>query len=305
MSSTRVSKYLRIIKKHYPHVARDQIRMLPRGNDHMVFSVNEEVTFRFSLVPREISPVRKEFLDIFSQKSPVLVPTITIQFDPDTNSYYEINTFIPGVSFYPSIARSWEKQDALLIAHAFGVFLTTLHSFSLDKARALGIGEMDPRYFWEYMQLNDNAYPKLKRLVFPHINLQEQVWIEKLFTDYIFLIRQTPFQTRVTHADMWVFHIIVDPIKHTLAGVIDFGPRIADPANDFKACEHYGREFVDAVYSQYKLAKDPTFDARRLFYTGHDVVFELARAIERKEKRNIEKYQQTLTEYIKMHPAIA
>lgn len=66
-----------------------------------------------------------------------------------------------------------------------------------------------------------------------------------------------------------------------LTGVLDYWPRIADPAGDFKALECYGPQFVAEVYEHYQLPRDASFDARRLFYTGHDEVFEFARAIDR------------------------
>ncbi len=124
----------------------------------------------------------------------------------------------------------------------------------------------------------------------------------ELFADYIDNIRATPFTTTVTHADMWVFHIIVDCQSHTLSGVIDFGLRIADPANDFKAFEHYGQAFVAEVYSTYDLPIDDSFDMRRLFYTGHDVVYILARAIERNNQKQISIAHTKLMKYIEAHP---
>ncbi len=101
---------------------------------------------------------------------------------------------------------------------------------------------------------------------------------------------------------MWTFHIIVDANKHVLSGVIDFWGRIADPANDFKAFEYYGTDFVQEIYKNYTLSIDENFEKRRLFYTGHDEVFELVRQIKRGNKEKIEKHKNSLSEYILTHP---
>lgn len=130
------------------------------------------------------------------------------------------------------------------IAAQLGRLLTSIHSFPLERARELDLDEQDPDDFGDYLETNPNALPTVERLVYPCISASERRWLETLFTRYIALIRQQPFETRVTHGDMWTHHVIVDPVAQTLAGVIDFWGRIADPANDFKAFEHYGNDFV-------------------------------------------------------------
>jgi hypothetical protein len=101
---------------------------------------------------------------------------------------------------------------------------------------------------------------------------------------------------------MWVFHIIVDPNRHMLSGVIDFATRIADPAKDFKAFEHYGRDFVKEVYANYIMPVDDSFEMRRLFYTGHDMVFTVARSIEQGNTREANLAEEQLMKYIEAHP---
>ena len=103
------------------------------------------------------------------------------------------------------------------------------------------------------------------------------------------------------HSDMWTYHIIVDPDKHTIAGIIDFGEE-SDPANDFKAFEYYGKNFVKEVYKNYSLPVDEDFEKRRLFYTGHDEVFEFARQLEKGNPEKIQLHKRSLSDYIKGHP---
>ena len=294
-------KYLNAIQKNHPDIQNDNIKIFDEGWDYLVFVVNNERAFRFPKVPRVINPSSASFLKEFSQTAPLPLPTVEIYVDEETGINYELNTFIPGVSFYPDVAKDFTNEELMAVAQNLGGFLRTVHSFPIDKARILGVDEMDPVDFWAYMEQNEMAYPKFKRLVFPHITKDEQEWVEKLFTDYISLVKQTPFKTRVIHPDMWVFHIIVDPDKHNLSGVIDFGPRIADPANDFKAFEYYGVDFVQEVYKSYGSEVDENFEKRRLFYTGHDEVFELARQIEKGNGDGLDRHKKSLSKYIEEH----
>ncbi|HSW97806.1 MAG TPA: aminoglycoside phosphotransferase family protein [Candidatus Saccharimonadales bacterium] len=290
-----------IIKKHYPNISEENI-VVSQGNDHDVYIVNNTITFRFPKIPREIDPKKSEFLKKLVSVSPFPIPSIEVHIDNETGISYEMNEFISGVSFYPAIAETFSHEELMFVAQKLGEFLSVIHAYPLEEARKLHLDEMDPEDFWAYMEQNPNAFPKFKALVYPYIFREEQEWIERLFKDYIALVRETPFETRVTHADMWTYHIIVDPDKHTFSGVIDFWGRIADPANDFKAFEYYGSDFVKEVYKGYTLPRDENFEKRRLFYTGHDEVFELARSIERGDERKIKICKESLSAYIKAHP---
>ena len=292
--------YQRIVRRRFPDLSSRDVRAF-EGNDHYVFEVDDELAFRFPKVPREIDPKRSRFVQRFADLSPLPVPQIEIHRDGHTGLEYEIVTYLPGVPLYPSVAQEFTDEELATVADELGRFLGALHSFPVEEAGALGIDELDPSEFWAYMEQNERAYPRFKRLVFPHVSTAEREWVEALFTDYIALVRANPFPTTMTHSDMWVFHIIVDPEAHTLTGVIDYGLRIADPARDFKPFEHYGSDFVDAVYRSYSPPIDDQFDQRRLFYTGHDEVFELARQIERGNEEQIAQHRRSLSAYISSH----
>lgn len=294
-------EHYRVIATHVPGVTADDIEMNAEGNDHIVYFVRRRVTFRFPRTPRRINPTRKTFLDAFVQRSPIPVPLITIHHDAHTESDYEINTYLPGVPFEPALASTFSPEHLRTIATKLGQFLTALHSFPLDIARALGVDELDPVTFGDYMADNPAAYPYFRKMVSSSLTPHQERWVDRLFTDYVALVRAHPFSVRVAHADMWPFHILVDPQSETLTGVIDYWPRIADPASDFKAFEAYGADFVATVYQQYTLPRDESFEARRLFYTGHDEVAELARAIERGIPARIAARYASLTAYIAAH----
>lgn len=300
MDSRLQDYHLRIIRKHYPDLPEEQARELTGGHDHQVVVVKQEMVFRFTRPDGEIAHGVLNFVKHFSQVSPVPIPCPQLHFDEPSATWYEVSPLIPGVSFYPEVARSFTHAQLMGLARRMGLFLDTLHSFPLERARTLGVGEMDPNTFWLYMQ--EKVYPRYERLVFPHLSKTARDWVRALFAEYVAAIRRTPFTTRVTHSDMWVFHIIVDPRSRLLSGVIDFATRIADPARDFKAFEHYGRDFVDQVYAAYTLPTDDGFEMRRLFYTAHDMVFTLARSTEAGNAQEASSAEEQLIKYIEAHP---
>lgn len=300
MGASIQETFLKIIKKYYPDISPEDIKALT-GNDHWVFVVGEKA-FRFPKTPKEINPKRTNFLKAFASTSTLPLPLIEVHKDEKTGMDYEINDFIQGVSFYPTVAESFTHNQLMEVAKKLGGFLSVVHSFPLERARKLGLDETNPDDFWQYMEQNSDAFPKYKEGVYPYVPKQEQEWIERLFTDYTALVKETPFPVRVTHSDIWTYHIIVDPEKHTLSGVIDFWGRIADPARDFKAFEYYGNDFVKEVYKHYSLPVDENFEKRRLFYTGHDEVFELARQLKEGNEERIAEHKQSLSDYIGTHP---
>lgn len=295
--------YLTIVRKHFPDVTWEDVTATYAGNDHWLLVVRDKV-FRFPKVPRDIDARTSEFLKHLASRSPVPVPAISVHKDSNTGIFYEVNGYISGVSFYPAVAKTFSRRELLAVARKLGAFLSAVHAFPISEVRKLALDELNPSDFWAYMKHNPRAYPAYRRIVFPHISRREQVWIERLFDDYVAQIRERPFQTKVTHADMWTYHIIVDADKHELTGIIDFWGRIADPASDFKAFEYYGQEFVREVYRTYTHSVDDDFERRRLFYTGRDEVHELARQLTLGNQDKIAEHKRSLSAYIAAHPGV-
>src|SRR6266699_3067860 len=104
-------KYLKIIKKKFPDLSDESIKTFLAGNDHYVFVVNNKTAFRFPKEPREINPKRANFLEKFASFSPIELPEIEIHKDQETGINYEINNFLPGVSFYPEIAATFSQDE--------------------------------------------------------------------------------------------------------------------------------------------------------------------------------------------------
>lgn len=293
-------KYLQIIRKSFPKILEEQIKVFDDGWDYLVFVVNGQNAFRFPRTKGEryIQRLSTEvnFLKQFYSKSPVLVPKLELHIDELEGSYVTYN-FIPGVQFSKDLAKTFSKENLLVIAQRLGNFLTVLHSFSIEEAKDLGIVQLDPVTEWE------NNLEEIKKEVFSQISLKEQRWIVKLYEDFLKLIQASPFEARVIHFDIMPEHIIIDPDTQKISGIIDFTDiEIADPALDFCILHWYGDEFLQAIYKHYKLSRDNSFELRRKFYYDRLVVIYLKHSLKIQHQERIKGHKQQLSEYIENNP---
>jgi len=180
-----------------------------------------------------------------------------------------------------------------------GSFLTTVHSFPIEKAKHLGIQQIDSFDSWQKRLI------KIKKEVFPHIDENKQQWIITLFNNFLKTIAKVPIKSVLTHSDIMPEHIIVDTKIHTLSGIIDFGDiLIADPAYDFTFLARYGQDFLNECYKNYGLQIDDMFKKRRQFYEDRLVVTNLEHSLELGDQERIVTHKEQLSEYVKSHPLI-
>ncbi len=180
------------------------------------------------------------------------------------------------------------------IAANLGHFLKALHAFPLDHARQMNMSELDPIHYWRWFE---TFLDKNRQKIFHYLSDRERAWVEAKYAAYIELSQVSTFRVRVTHSDLRPVHIIVDAKSHALNGVIDFSPRIADPANDLKCFDRYGEAFLREAYAQYGEA-DETFDKRREFYAANLPVNNLWQAIESGNDERVEVQLHELSAHI-------
>ncbi|MBI4035232.1 MAG: phosphotransferase [Candidatus Chisholmbacteria bacterium] len=288
-------KYLSIIKHHYPSLKNYQLQIFDHGWDHVIIVANQKEAFR---IPRgkayqDKLPTEVRFLEQFAPRSPITVPQM--QLHQYKNVVYAIYDFIPGVKFEKSIQRNFSTQNRLRIAALIGQFLTALHSFSVPKAKRIGLETMNQTFsYWQ------NRLTHIENTVFRLISIPEQRWIKNLFTRFSAIVNQTDAKFVVNHGDIAPEHIIVNPQGQTLAGIIDFGDiSIGDPAYDFQLEHPFGSEFLHTVYAHYQLPRDDTFDTRRQFYEYSQPIRVLENSLNRHDSQlKVNQHLQELSTFI-------
>lgn len=298
MSDDILERHLPVIKRHSPLVNSSAIIPHYDGHDHYVFVVDDRLAFRF---PRsqhhgQKNAIENIFLSEFAKSSPIPVQAFEAYEDAETGLHYQVYPFIPGVGLTTGSSRIVPATQLMSVAANLGSFLKILHAFPLDRARWMNMGELDPTTYWQWFEASLDRY---RQTIFQYLSAQEQAWIEAKYEAYIELSQRYTFTVKVTHSDLRPVHIIIDVRSHALNGIIDFSPRIADPANDFKCFDRYGAAFLGEAYAQYGEV-DEHFDKRREFYAADLPVNNLYQAIESGDEERIDAMRQELSAYIAM-----
>lgn len=287
-------KLTTVLNKHITHLHENKITWYDDGWDFIV-AVIDSKAFRFprredyeSKFPTEVAFVQK-----FISESPVPIPDLTLYKDEDIG-HFASYTFLPGVPFKLDIAKKFTQGNKFAIAEQLGQFLASIHSFPVEEVKEICIQEENILKSWT------DRFENIKKIVFPHLNSNEQDWTTYIFTDFFQLITEHPVHTVVTHSDIAPEHIIVNSDDQTLSGVIDFGDiNITDPAYDFTFLNKYGKDFLEETYKSYTLPRDSYFEKRRQFYENRLVVTNLEHSVKVGEKYWIEKHKKELKDYLK------
>jgi aminoglycoside phosphotransferase (APT) family kinase protein len=148
-----------------------------------------------------------------------------------------------------------------------GAFLTALHSFPTDRARALGAEFHDPQ----------RDADRFRGLVLPLLAPAERRAGEALLDEH----SATHFEPRLTHADLGPEHVLVH--EGGISGVIDWTDvRLGDPAIDLA----WALQAEPEIASTY--AADASLARRALIYHALGPWHEVELGIERGDSRWIE-----------------
>jgi aminoglycoside 2''-phosphotransferase len=296
-----LEKYFPIIKKHFPNCQEESITFFDNGYDHFVFVIDGKHVLRFPRSPLhgKQDAIISEFSQLFAPFSPIPVQTMTSHVDEETNIKYQTYEFVSGVPLTPELAKELTGAELTELAKDVGKFLLALHSYSIEKVKHLGIESLvSPQdyadYFTDVIDVDKNVMNDL-------LTEEEWKWFEQIVKKFSTVSYKHPYQFTITHSDMLAEHILIDEKKHRLSGIIDFTLRIADPANDFKYFDRYGKAFLKNVYDTY-LPVDEYFDERRKFYAGDLVVANVYQAVERHDILKQERYLKELKDYIAHNP---
>ncbi|HLL60498.1 MAG TPA: phosphotransferase [Candidatus Nitrosocosmicus sp.] len=248
--------FLEIIRKDFP-LAND-IQMYTEGWDHVVFSVNSKIAYRF---PKNIQHqnqlcLEAKFVKVFSEFCSTEIPHIETKVHNDL--IYGVYPFIQGTFLSYDSAKCLNQESIAKICQELGTFLKEIHSFPVARAKTIGIVKMDLVKFW-MKKLTQTIEMFSLYLDNDEINV-----IQSRYNKFLELITQFPIEHKVNHSDLKPPHIIID--VGSLSGIIDFSEVvIGDPAYDFQYLGRYGKKFLEQVYKSYG-EQDAYFETRRIFY---------------------------------------
>lgn len=246
--------------------------MLTHGCDHDVLLLDERLVFRFpkrdDYLPRFRAEVR--LLAAAGRSLPLAVPQYAyLPPDLDFGGY----PLLPGRELRPEHVAAMAADARKRIAVQLAQFITALHDLSTEVAVVAGF-EHD--YWWS--QSNTAArYELIRPALEPHLNADEIRWLDEQFAWY--LSRHIPQRAVILHGDLAPDHLLFDPSRGQLTGIIDFADvEIGDPAIDFAGLWDYGEPFADETLEAYGGVVDRELRERSRFMgrvLGAEIMYDI------------------------------
>jgi aminoglycoside 2''-phosphotransferase len=259
-------EYQQIISACFPELAISSCAIHSQGWDSVAVVVNRALIFRF---PKrsDVEPqyrVERRLLPALAAALPLPVPDVAF-FWPGgiaCPSTFIGHSLIGGVQLS---AEHLAPNHADAIAQQLGHFLAALHRFPTEQATQLGVpaGDMASwrrRYQDQFEQIQARVLPLLDEATEARIVHGWQA----------FLNDNARFSTTLIHHDLNSEHILYNPARGTLSGIIDWGDaEIGDRAIDFAGLlDNYGEDVVERVLAHYHEEIDLSFRQRIRFYSA-------------------------------------
>jgi len=261
-----VSTYLRLMQHNFPQIAIQTVLPITRGWDSFVLEVNGELIFRFPMREDVLAYLQKELrlLPVLEQSLSTPIPHFDYIGHGDASYPHMFVGYrkLGGVAFED---ESITPQQLAVLAPALATFLNELHSFPVEQAAQAGVQTHTPEQWRERYQ---ERYIDLQERIFPLLDVDLRTKSEQLWQDFLDDRASFVFQPVLIHCDLACEHILCDPQRGELTGVIDWGDAtIGDPTLDFvEFHRRHGREFTERVLASYQGTVDIAFWCRLDFY---------------------------------------
>lgn len=263
MAGDKLARYRAAIRENFPGFTLERLVYLAEGWGNLALLANDRLIFRFPKRPDDAARLALEtrLLPELAPRLPLAIPHFTFVSAPKSKRFpylfvgYEM---LPGLfqADWPEefSAEDWWKQP-------LGDFLTALHAFPLQRAAELGAsfinfaGTTAPYHSWR--EAVEDFYTVVCRLVYPLLSEERQDGVAAYFEDFLDTPRFFEFEPALLHGDLSEDHVLGDPARRHLTGIIDFGDLcLGDPAYDVSP----------AVLPFYRGKIGPAFAERRTFY---------------------------------------
>lgn len=257
-----------LVRAHFPALEFRHARVVDDGWDSLVLDLDDEWIVRFPRRPEVESWMEREIVLL-----PELAPRLPIEV-PHIQLIARNGLLCVG---YRKVPGSPAKSDLTeRTGDDLGRFLSALHGFPVDRARALGVPHFDP-LAWQkrFLRLCDD----FRQRIYPLLRPEERKQAETVFAQ----VETLDFVPALLHGDLGPEHVLC---RHGhVAGVIDWSDaRVGDPALDLSWCLNgTPREVADAVARAYDI--DGSLRRRSLFYHRLGPWYEVTYGLDTNQER--------------------
>lgn len=235
----------KLIMLQFPEIELEEIKQLGEGFDNTVIQINGQFVFRFPRRPIAVTliQVENQLLPSIAGTFPLAIPEPIFFGKPSTLYPYPFTGYKMVKGHLPVEGTKAKKVES---AKRFARFLKVLHSFSVEKAKRLGVqpdGIMRLDIPYRKKSLMENVSNLIKLGYF------EQAHAVKDFVETLGegeLDVQHPIS--LVHGDIHIRNVLLDD-EGVLAGVIDWGDvHIGNPAIDFSFLYSYFPKEVRSAF---------------------------------------------------------
>lgn len=252
-----------------PGLALECMRRLGEGQENVAYEVNGSLIVRFTKnADRLIVEREAALLTAIGRVSPLPVPVPMFVDGVEGCLAYRRLPGVPLLELAPSV----QQRFALYTASRLGEFLAAVHAISVRELAALVELDTQPLSGWladaqdEYVAVVD------------HVPVEYRPTIEA------FLTAPPPAPSGnvvVSHNDLGIEHVLVDPERGEISGVIDWSDAaITDPAYDLGLIlRDLGPGALDAALASYT-RPEVGLPERTAFYARCSVLEDLRYGVE-------------------------
>jgi aminoglycoside 2''-phosphotransferase len=272
--------YRAIIAACFPELPIASCVVLSQGWDSVAVLADDTFIFRFPKRP-DVEPqyhMEARLLPQLAAMISVAVPRFEFIW-PGGRAYPQSFVgyrMIAGRSLDVAVFRSLQAEP---LANQLGRAIGEIHHFPTKQAAMAGVPGGDAQHWrGEYRVL----YERIQAQIFPLLSPAARERCAVRFQAFLQNEAYFQFAPTLIHRDLSAEHILVDPARNAVSGIIDWGDAaIGDPAIDFTGLyAELDREFMDQVLAYYDAAGDSTLRERAQFYAFvipfHAVLFGLS-----------------------------
>ncbi len=262
-----------LLVRRFPELRIDHVRAV-EGGGARTFEVNGDLIFRFAVDEADSAKFDREadLLAELGPKLPFAVPAFEFVGEAKDDYPFAFLGYrkIDGTS---GEAHRPDAEHRPAIAVQFGAFLSALHAFPVERARAYGVPEApDETFGAEYRAKSSAELLGRIRDFAPVIRKELPDLVDGRMTPYlsggVAAPPASPLAPVLCHADLKGEHIIVSEQADAVVGVIDWSDcTVTDPLVDFTGLMIWlGEAFVRQVLAHYLRPVDGHFAERVCFY---------------------------------------
>ena len=276
--------YRRFLADHFPQLQVWAATEILEGWDSFVLEVNNEFIFRFPRGPLGKVQQQKEIALLSELSKALSLPIPQFEFIHQGDRFEECAV---GYRKIHGLPLSKELTSSAQVASHLGKFLFDLHNFPVNRAVQLNVPKFTGMSWRKkYLDFYTSVQENISSMMSPQVSKQ----MDGLWEGFLDTQANFQFQPVLIHGDLGEDHILCDPRRGFISGIIDWGDAvIGDPALDFVGLLNVGGQtFAERVFHSYQGNIEPNFWEKISFY--HQIIpfYEIQYGLLTRDKRYIQ-----------------